>query len=955
MYSKPEIDFEELFRQRRSEGVRPPKLPGRRVWLAALFFVLLILLAQGVTFYTDWLWFGSIDQSAIMATRVAAPLALLAGVGLIGFVWLAANWLWATRRLPETFSGQPSWPAHGPRLRRWVLLGAAGLAFLIALGTAGAWPIVLLFWNQVPFGLSDPMFGRDVAFHVFTVPLLGLLQSLVMIWVAMALVGVTALYVAGGAVMVRERSVSVSPWARAHVLGLLALGALTWSAGQLLARYELLYAPVPGGLFYGPGYTAATVRAPGYLVLAAGGVALAALLLVAFRGKRWLLPVSAVVAIGILRVALLDAFPFFVQRYVVEPDEFRREEPFIADAITMTRTAYALHDIRETSYEPAAELTTQMLEANEDTLENVRLWDWQVLLAMLEQLQEIRTYYRFMDVDVDRYEIDGSQRQVMLALRELERAQLRNPTWVNDRLQFTHGFGAVVAPVDEADARGQAVLWAQDIPVRTRAPFEAEITQPRIYFGQAQDDEYVIVGTSELEFDFPMGEENARNTYDGRDGVVLSSWLRRLAFAMRFGDVEIMISDALNPDSRILLHRNITARTRLMAPFLVYDPDPYAVISPEGRLVWIYDAYTATDRYPYAQPIPGGQPELGDLPGHNYVRNSVKVAIDAYDGTPTFYIVDETDPIVRAWSAVFPTLFSQEPMSEGLVEHWRYPEALFRAQTGVLLRYHMTEPDTFYNTEDLWVVPTETRAQGQTVAVEPYYVTMRLRGEEDPEFLLMLPFSPAGKDLMIAWLAARCDPGHYGELVLYRFAKGTQIDGPQLVENRVDNDTDISAQLTLWSQSGSETIRGNLLVIPIEDALMYVEPLFLQAGAGALPELKRVIVASRDEVRMELTLQEALNALVGRADQPASPRAADVPAGAPSREADPQLENLIRSAQRYEEGAREALVDGDWAAFGREMARLREALEDLGVSTGSALPGATAAPTPTAAATPAGP
>jgi len=946
MNARSEIDFESLFRRSRAASVGRQRRPlGRRFWLAALAFVLLAFASRGVRLVTDWLWFSSLEQQQVLATRIMAPLALFAAATVLGAVWLGGNWWLAARRLPAVFPGQR--PLAPPGARRLALLTALAAAAVVAGGVAAGWPTVLLYLHQVPFGLTDPHYGRDVAFYVFTVPALRLAQQTAVAWLVLAAGGAALLYAAGGLLRLGQRKTVAPRAVRAHLFGLLALWSLAWSAGMLLARFEALSARTTGGGFTGAGHTAATITLPAYTAVAAVGVVAAGLLIVTARSRHWWLPFGVLAAALVLRAVLVDAAPALVQRYRVQPDEFAREAPYIERAIHMTRRAYGVDGMVETSYDPVESLSAELLEAHADTVANVRLWDWSVLLQQFQQLQEIRTYYRFLDVDVDRYDTSDGQRQVMLALREMDQTELRNPTWVNRRLQFTHGFGAVVAPVDEVDARGQAVFWARDIPVRAREPFDVELLQPRIYFGQAQDDRYVVVQTKEEEFDYPMGQENARNRYDGADGVRLSSRLRRLLFALRFGEVNLLVSEALGPESRILLHRNITDRVRLLAPFLDYDEDPYPVITADGRIVWIYDAYTSSERYPYAQRLGATHPDLAALTGINYVRNSVKVAIDAYDGRPRFHIVDPSDPVVAAWASVFPTLFERQPMTADLQAHWRYPETLFRVQAEILLRYHMTDPFVFYNAEDLWAVPTETRGQGERALVQPYYVTMRLRDGERAEFVLILPFSPARKDLMVAWLAARSDPPHYGQLVLYRFAKGIQIDGPQLVESRIDNDTEISAQLTLWSQTGSQTIRGNLLAIPIQDAMLYVEPLFLRADTRSLPELKRVIAATKDRVAMEETLDRAIQVLLGLpAAQPgaapaAAPRALGVapPPGAP----DPRLEELVRSAGERERAAREALGRGDWSAFGREMTALQRVLDDLALRVG---------PTPTAGAVP---
>ncbi|MFN2114659.1 MAG: UPF0182 family protein [Anaerolineae bacterium] len=975
-----QIDFEKLF----GEGAKPPepRAPGRRLVLAALIIAALVVSLRLVDLYSDWLWFAALDQISVVRTQVLAPLAMLLVTLAVGLAWLAGNWLLAVRRA----SGQVVWPGQrspvpGDTMRTVAVAAAAVVSFLIALGVSSAWPTVMLYLNGGDFGATDPILGRDVGFYVFDLPMYELARGVLLSHVFVALIGVALIYAAGGLLQIRERTLEVPAGARTHLTVLAALWALLWAAGSWLSRFELLLTSRDGGAFFGPGYADITVLLPGLTLLALLGVVLAGLLLLTLRvGRPWL-PLGAIALAVVVRFVAVDMAPGLVQRYRVRPDELRLESPYIEHAIAGTRAAYALEDVAEMEYDPSGQLSEELVDDNRGTFENLRLWDWQVLLGMFEQIQEIRTYYRFLDVDLDRYLLDGAQHQVNLAARELDVEELRNPTWVNRHLEFTHGFGAVVAPVDEVDSRGQAVLWAKDIPTVTEEPFDVSITQPRIYFGEAQDDTYVIVGTDAQEFDYPAGSNNVRNDYDGAAGVKVGSTLRQMAFAARFGDVEILLSDAVTPDSRILMYRNITDRVRRLAPFLLLDPDPYLVITSEGRLVWIYDAYTATDRYPYSQPVPGWGQDLRTLAGQNYARNSVKVVIDAYDGVPRFFVVDEADPILAAWRRTFPTLFEADgARSEAFREHWRYPEALFRAQAEIYTRYHMSRADVFYNAEDVWSVPLETRQQGEKVPVQPYYVTMRLRGEPEPEFLLMLPFTPVEKQVMISWLAARSDPAHYGELVVYRFEKGRRIDGPEIVEDRIDKDTDVSAQLTLWSQAGSRTIRGNLLVIPLGDAVMYVEPLYLAAEASSFPELKRVIVASQDDVVMEKTLDEAMAEILSRTELRARAGGAGesgavgaegtagtegrastagdaegaiaTPSGSPPGEPAgsgsasgvgpaiggtaagdlavvTSVPDLVTRAREHQDAARAALRDGDWAAFGLQMAALEDVIERL--------------------------
>ena len=908
------FDVDELFRPR-SGG---PRLLNRWALIAAGVVLIFVAITASAGVYTDSLWFQSLGQSAVFRTRILSPLILFAGIFLVSFFWLVANWWWATRRVTAV----PLWPGQTvpglagvalPRLAAWA---AVGMAFLIGLAAAGNWSTVLLYLHRGSFGVAEPLFGRDAGFYVFSLPFWRMWRDLAGTLVLTSLVGSLAIYAVGGvldlgnALGARMRgrlATNVTgdgahgtrgdrdgregreirevreardggprqrggAWAgmslgraRTHLTLLAVLVALWWAAGQWLGRYELLFSTQPGRSFFGPGVVDTTIRLPAYSILVGLGVVTAATLLASLFARRlWLLAGGLVVLTLAVQVLALDVVPGLVETYRVKPNELERERTYIGHNIQLTRAGFNLDKVTSVAYSPTSTVTAGLLDRQPGTRNNIRLWDWRTLLTTYSQIQEIRTYYGFLDVDVDRYQLAAGSRQVMLAVRELISAEVRNPTWVNLHLEYTHGMGVVVSPVDETDARGLPTLWTRDIPPVTAAPFDRKVTQPRVYFGEAPNDSYVIVNTRTQEFDYPSGEDNTRTTYGGQDGVSLSSLWRRLLFALRFSDVEILLTDAITAQSKLLMRREIATRAAELAPFLTFDQDPYAVLTADGRIVWLYDAYTTSDQFPYAQPLAPRDPELAIFDGVNYLRNSVKVTIDAYDGTVHFYIIDPKDPIVAAWAGVFPTLFSPlDSMPKELAAHWRYPEALFRAQASTYARYHMSDPAVFYNAEDLWAVPTETRTQGEsTLPMQPYYATMRLRGKKDPEFVLMLPFTPSGKPNMVAWLAARCDPGHYGELEVYNFTKGELVYGPQQIESTIENEPEISSQLSLWSQRGSTVIRGNLMVIPIEDAILYVEPLFLQAESNALPELKRVIVSDGQRVIMRPTLVEALADLV---------------------------------------------------------------------------------------------
>ena len=920
-----DLDFDTLFGNRRESPARPIRPGGvspTAVRLAILALLAVILTLGSANVYTEGLWFRSMGAEAVFRTRILAPVLVFAACWLVGGLFIGGNWLIAAWRATNA----AAWPGQEGTLvgsregRRLVWLISLVVAGVVAAGAMSAWREVLLFLHRTPFGVSEPILGRDVGFYVFELPVWHLLHELVTVWLGAAFIGSAAVYVVGGALNLsvamgrrvkravtrggagngaaggRERGDSAAAVrvARTHLVIMAALGLLSVAAGQWLARFDLLYAARSSHTFYGPGVVDATLRLPAMGILAGLAVLAAVMLVATLGGRSWGWPLGIVVVYFATRAVLLGVVPALVQEYRVRPNELDREQTYIANNIRLTRSAYGLDGVVQEEYRltgtlgaavtgraPAPGGGTDSSPSGtypRATADNIRLWDWRVLQTTYNQIQSLRPYYQFRDVDVDRYDLASGERQVALAARELVADRLPNPTWVNRHLEFTHGHGLVVSPVDEVDPRSLPVLWASDIPVAARAPLTITVTQPRIYFGEAAGDDYVVVRSRTQEFDYPQGNANVRNNYDGADGVAIGSLPQKLLFALRFGDPNLLLSDALTAESRILLHRNIVDRVTALAPFLILDGDPYLVVTPEGRLVWLLDGYTASDRYPYAPPLGAGDDMTARFAGENYVRNSVKIAVDAYDGAVRFYVVDAAEPLIKAWRQIFPTLFADaSEMPPGLVAHWRYPEALFRAQTSVFARYHVTDPGVFYNGEDRWTTPTESyRQSGDTLPMQPYYVTIKLRGETEPEFLLMIPFTPEGKPNMVAWLAARSSAARYGQLVAYSFGKGELVYGPQQIESRIESDPDISAQLSLWSQSGSQVIRGNLLVVPVDGTILYVEPLYLQAESNALPELRRVIVADSERVVMRVGIDEALTALV----QGASTTGASATAGA---------------------------------------------------------------------------
>jgi uncharacterized membrane protein (UPF0182 family) len=917
------------------------------VVMAVLFFTIL-------DFYADLAWFETLGVTSVLWKRIVAEWVLFLAAWVVASGVLVGNW-WLARRLAgvgqmtvpwlrqrrtqNQITAEPTTRVIAARVADAVLaVAAVGLGLLFALPARGMWMEVLRYLNATPFGQTDPVLGRDLGYYVFTLPWLKFLQGWFLWLVLLTLVGAALVYLASYSAERLTAQVQIvgerRPWlqlsrsAERHllVLGAVALGLFAWGYRLNVAR--LLYSPT--GASYGASYTDIHARLPVMTILSVIA-ALGAVILLAsmFVRVRWL-PYAAVGAW--LLVALLGGslYPSLLQRLAVVPNEMSREREYIDRTIRFTQAAYGLDKVAEADFDVVEGVIPLDLEANSSTIKNIRLWDYRPLLRTYGQLQEIRLYYAFADVDVDRYRLDEDYRQVTLVAREITPDELPQTaqTWVNRHLVYTHGSGVVLSPVNEVLEEGLPNLWVRDIPPQAVYP-ELTVTRPEIYFGELTD-EYVLVRTDELELDYPAGDQNVYASYEGTGGVVLDSYLKRLAYALRLGSSQILLSDSLTPESRLLWHRAIDERVQTLAPFLQYDPDPYMAIV-DGRLVWLLDAYTVTNSYPYSEPI---DTSFGRI---NYIRNSVKIAMDAYDGTVAFYLIDPDDPLVATYASIFPDLFRPgDEMDPALVEHWRYPEEMFRIQAAKFQTFHMTDPQVFYNQEDLWNWAEEV-VTGERVRIEPYYVIMRLPDESDEEFVLMMPYTPSSKQNMVAWLYARNDGERYGELGVYKFPKQRLVYGPMQIESRIDQDPVISQQLSLWNQRGSQVIRGNLLVIPIDRAILYVEPIYLQAEASQLPELRRVIVAYGSRIAMEETLGAALARVMGAgyAQEPAPGEEAEAPTelDEPLSPVGEDFAALIQQADGHYRAAQECLQLGDWSCYGREMDALELTLEALVAAT----------------------
>jgi uncharacterized membrane protein (UPF0182 family) len=900
-----------------------------RVLFIALALVVFFFGPSLVMFYTNWLWFGEAGYQQVFLTILRAQGTLFTMTFAVAVVWLVVNLrlaLGAIGDVRPVFTTREGLEVTlpGREQMRTLALGAATvLSILIALFVSNQWETWLAWRNATPFGQADPIFGRDVAFYVFSLPFLQVVRGIGQALVIVAALAAGALYlVSGSMTSAFPARMSLTPAARRHLAVLAALFLLLLAFGAWLGRFEQLTGA--STIVYGASYADVNGRMPASLLLMIASLAGAGLaLLQAFTPRNW--PIPAAVGLYLLVSLGGELYSTMLQRFVVTPNEQAREAPYIQHNIEATRRAFALDGVEEREISGDALLTRDDISRNGATLENVRLWDHQPLLETFGQIQEIRTYYDFVSVDNDRYRIDGRLRQVMLSGRELNSNSLPNRTWVNERLTFTHGYGLTLGPVNQVTREGLPVLFVQNLPPETIP--ELPIEEPSLYFGELSSD-YVIVRTQTREFHYPRGDDNVFTQYGGEGGLSLGSLWRKILFALRFRAYQIVLSNDIDAESRILFNRDIRTRVRTLAPFLSFDQDPYLVVA-DGRLFWIYDAYTASNRYPYSTPSGG----------LNYIRNSVKFVIDAYHGTTTAYLADTADPIAATYARIFPGMFKpMDEMPAAIRAHVRYPEDIFAIQASVFTTYHMTQPAVFYNREDQWQIPA-IESGGEAQPMQPYYTIMRLPGEQDAEFIQMLPFTPRNRDNLAAWLVARSDGEHYGKLRVFAFPKQKLVFGPRQVVARIGQDQTIAPQITLWNQQGSEVIWGTLMVIPIEESLIYVRPLYLRAQGGRIPELTRVIAAYNNQIVMEPTLDAALTRLFGGGAPPPAPDAEQVRRATPDAqpaantvplpESGDPLGSLAAEARGHYDRAVQAQRAGDWAKYGEEIRLLGEVLERM--------------------------
>jgi uncharacterized protein len=926
--------------------------------LFGLVVLFLVLLPLALSLWLDARWFGAQGLGAIFAVRLQTEVALGAIAALIAAAFIALNAGWAAARFRHVASKEDRASRGMATLFAAIPVTAIVVGIGFGLAAFGDWQTWLGFQAQVPFGHTDPTFGQDIAFYVWTLPALTALRGWLTALVVASALGAILVYaiglmsieppIAAGRpypFIARERDLRFHPLlapAVRHIAVLGALFLLLIGASYWINNWELVYSS--RGVVFGASATDMHAVYPSNAIMAGVAVVLALVLLfVAIRpsagaSSGFLVTAAAVPILWIgIGFVLGEIWPSLYEQVAVHPNQLAAERPYIDNNIVSTRTAMDLSRIDVRDLTGDGTLDSGVLARNQSALSDVRITDYRPLLAAYNQLQRIRQYYEFTDVDVDRYDLSSGRQQVMLSTREMDPASLAQVarTWQNTHLVYTHGQGIVASPVNSVDPQGLPNLLARDIPSTSSEP-ALHIDVPQVYFGLRAAD-YAVVGTRLDEFDMPSDNAVAevRSRYAGGGGVSIGSGVERMLMAAAVADGNLLLSGDVTSDSQLLLHRQIQERVAHVAPFLRLDADPYQVIL-NGRMLWVQDAYTWTNRYPDATAQSGS----------NYLRNSVKITIDDYDGSMRFYVVQSDEPILRVWMRLYPTLFT--PMDQappGLIAHFRYPEDLLNAQAALLATYHMTDPQTFYNREDLWNIAQETYAD-RVAQMQAYYTMLRLPGESGTEFASILPFTPSGQNRnnMLAWMAARSDPEHYGEVVVYRFPQGKLVFGPQQIEARINQEPAISSQITLWGQQGSQVVRGNLLVIPLEDAILYVQPLYLQAQSNPLPELKRVVVASTSAVVMSDRLDTALAALgqgrsgeVDSTNAPAAqqqqpqpqPQAPSQVAAAPQSTAD-----LAASARDHLRSAEQAAGRGDWATYGTEMAQVHQLLDQLASAAG---------------------
>lgn len=900
------------------------KLKKSGIVLVALLFILASVGGQIVNLYTDWLWFAGVGFQSVFIKILTSKIWLGVIIGVCFFVLTFINPLLAKvfspkRKLlvvePDLFE-IPNKEEYKPYINK-ILLGLVLLmAIMVGYGATNQWRGFLQFINPTSFGLLDPLFQKDISFYVFKLPFIKYLYQLLCFSLGLGAILAIGVYLFGEALRITTKGLRFAPAFKIHICILASLTLGLISCGVTLNMYELLYSP--RGVVFGASFTDIHAYLPVLKIFFVLGLITAVAFLVNIFFTSWKIVIGLCGLMVVVWILGGRVYPEIIQRLQVAPNEIRMEEPYINLNIKYTRAAYNLNKIEVKEFPAEETLTAKDLKTNDMTIKNIRLWDQEPLLSTYGQLQEIRTYYKFVDVDNDRYVINGEYRQVMLSPRELSYEHLPSKIWMNEHLTYTHGYGVCVGPVNKISKEGLPEFMIKDIPPVCGT--DLKLDRPEIYYGEVPN-EYCFVKTRSKEFDYPAGDKNVYTTYTGRGDVPVNSLFRKILLAIRFQEPKIFFSTEIIKESNVMYYRRIKERIYKVCPFIIADQDPYLVIS-DGKLYWICDGYTVTNMYPYSEPI--YQKTLGRA--DNYIRNSVKAVVDAYNGTMWFYISDSEDPIIQTYNKIFPDLFLPlDKMPQDLRSHLRYPVDMFNVQAGMYCAYHMQDAQVFYNKEDLWSIPKKV-TEDTTRSMEPYYTIMKLAGEEKEEFILMIPFTPARKDNMIAWLAARCDEHSYGKLLVYNFPKERLIYGPSQIEARINQDAEISQQLSLWDQRGSNVKQGSLLVIPVENSLLYVQPLYLVAEEGKIPELKRVIVGFGDKIAMEENLEQSLQEIFGGSVIPTqiSEKQEEIKEEKPL-----SIKELANNCLLYFQNAEKHLRESNWAGYGEELQKVKEVLKML--------------------------
>ena len=923
--------------------LRVPR-PPRRFWIGVGLFgvasLIFIFASPIVSLITELQWYNALGFKDIYTTRLVLQTVLFVGSLAITFAYLFANALIALRA--RSGPGLRAVGIKRPILRSptgiVALIASAIIALILSGGAGTQWQLLALFQHASPTGVTDPVLGQDISFYLLSLPFLHSVVNWALGLGFMGTLLVAVLYSWRGDAF----DLNFSPLAIAHLSAMLAVFAVALAAWLWLGRFDLLYSH-NSSVVWGAAYTDVNARLPLLTFEAGAGIVLAGGLVANLWIRRLWIPLAAA-GLFVAMLVLGQIYPAVVQGFLVTPNAQSYELPYIEREIAGTRSAYGLSNVSVRNFTGDQPLTAQAVQNDSVTVDNLRLWDFAPLQDTYEQLQSIRTYYHFYDIDIDRYTVGSRYKSLEISAREFDFARLPSSAqnWINQHLQYTHGYGVAASPVNAVVGEGLPDYVVGDIPPTGSLP----VTQPAIYFGEHTDD-YAIAPTSIKEFDYPKGAQDVYTSYTGTHGVPLDGASRAL-WSLRLGDFNLLVSGQITPQSEMLYRRNIADRVTELAPFLTFDGDPYIVVV-NGRLYWVIDAYTTGATYPYSQTSTFNDNDI------NYIRNSVKVVVDAYEGTVDFYVVDSKDPIIKAYEATFPKLFKPiDAMPAGLRAHIRVPVDLFNVQVQIYETYHITDPKVFFAREDVWDIPTASSSPGAAGSqVQPYYVLFRLPGESNPEFMLIMPFTPHGKPNMVSWLAARSDGSNYGDYVAFLLPKDKVIFGPQQVANRINENPAVSRDFTLFHQAGSQVLQGNLLVVPIGDSFLYFEPIYLRASqTQSLPELKKVILADQDSVVYADTLQQAIDQLVGTATAPPPTNNPPPTTLTPAQVA--QIADLVTQANMHYNAAYAALKVGDFTTFANEMAKVGHILQQLQAITGTTPTpgGATPTPSPGARASP---